>query len=171
MAMSSISRKEYLREVGKQYQGASKAQKGVMLTAATAVTGLRRKSLIRCLRVPMRRSVDEQTFRKRGPRVVYGAAFHDALLTCWGAANDICAERLQPFLGELVPKLEACGELQVTADTRSLLLAASISTVARHLSGAKRRCALPLGTTKPGSLLKSQVAIRRGRWRRPSQGG
>lgn len=170
MAMSSISRSEYLLEVQKQYRGASKAQKSGLLSAAVVVTGLHRKSLIRHLRLPMHRSSLRQKLHSRGPKVNYGGTFHDALLVCWRTENYICAERLQPFLPRLVAKLEACGELQVTDITRLLLCSASISTVARHLSKAQKRSTVPLGTTKPGSLFKSQVAVRRGRWEETNPG-
>jgi hypothetical protein len=169
MAMSSISRGEYLCEVRKQYQGASRARKSALLAAAVVVTGLHRKSLIRYLRIPLHRSTLQQP-HKRGPKIVYDSTFHDALLSCWHAANDICAERLQPFLPDLVLKLETCGELAVSANTRQLLLQASIATIARHLNRAQRRSTVPLGTTKPGSLLKSQVAVRHGRWEETNPG-
>jgi len=170
MAMSSITRAEYLQEIRKQYQGASKAQKGGLLAAAQVVTGMHRKSLIRQLRVPVHRSTLRQKPHIRGPKLIYDRTFHDALLICWHAENDICAERLQPFLPKLVPKLESCGELAVDAVTKTLLTTASISTVARHLSAAHKRSTLPLGTTKPGSLIKSQVAVRQGRWQETNPG-
>jgi hypothetical protein len=170
MAMSSISRKEYLIEVRKQYKGATKTQKGGLLAAAQAVTGMHRKALIRMLRMPLHRSSLREPLRKRGPKTIYDSVFHDALLICWQAGNNICAERLQPFLPELVAKLEVCGELRVVATTRQLLVSASIATVARHLEKAQKRSHLPLGTTKPGSLLKSQIAVRRGRWEETNPG-
>jgi hypothetical protein len=170
MAMSSIARKEYVDEVRKQYQGASKATKRELLNVAVVFTGLHRKSLIRQLRAPLHRATTRQPAKLRGPKCIYDSAFHDALLVCWQAENNICAERLQPFLPELVPKLEACGELRISADTRRLLSAASISTVARHLEKAQRRSHVSLGTTKPGSLLKSQIAVRRGRWEETNPG-
>lgn len=170
MAMSSIARKEYLTEVWKQYQGASKAHKGELLATAQIVTGMHRKALIRKLRVAVHRSSLQHKPFSRGPKVIYDHIFHDTLLKCWHAENDICAERLQPFLSELVPKLVACGELCISEDTQRLLCQASIATVARHLGKARKRSSLAFGTTKPGSLLKSQVAVRRGRWEEANPG-
>lgn len=173
MAMSSIARNEYLYEVQKQYRTATKTQKGALLSAAVAVTGLHRKYLVvrlgssRALIPPRGAAPRRET---RGRRMVYGAAFHDALLICWHAGNDICAERLQPFLPELATKLVGCGELVVTSGTRQLLLSASIATVSRHLAAAQKRSTIPLGTTKPGSLLKQEIAVRRGRWEETNPG-
>ncbi len=71
---------------------------------------------------------------------------------------------------ELVAKLEACGELAIDDETRRLLLSASIATVKRHITRAKRRSTVPLGTTKPGNLLKRQIAVRYGRWNETNPG-
>ena len=170
MAMGSIARKEYIRELQKQYYGASKAVKRDLLNGAVVFTGLHRKSLIRMLRQPLHHSTAHHPPGVRGPKIHYDALFHDALLVCWHAANDICAERLQPFMPALVLKLETCGLLVVNTHTRDLLLQASIATVARHLHKAQKRSTIPLGTTKPGSLLKSQVAVRKGRWEETNPG-
>lgn len=175
MAMSSIGRNEYITQLRIRYVRSTKRVKGQLLDEAVLVTGMHRKALVRVIRAPWRsqRAVKQsgaqaastsRTRHRRGPKPIYDAAFHTALLSCWHAANDICAERLQPFLPELVPQLEACGELETAKQTRELLLQASVSTVARHLRQARRRSTVPLGTTKPGSLLKQQIAVRRGRW-------
>jgi hypothetical protein len=163
MAMSSISRKEYLREVRRLYRKAkTKKAKGELVSNVVDITGMHRKAVLRLLhRKPTGLRKQPET---RGRQKRYDDAFHAALLICWHATNDICAERLQPFLPELVPKLEDLGELEIADDTRYLLTTASITTVYRHLKRAKRRSVVPLGTTKPGNLLKSQIAIRYGRW-------
>lgn len=155
MAMSSISRKEYLTEVRRLYKKAkTKKEKGELISNVVDITGMHRKAVIRLLHNKPTRHV-----KKPGPIVIYDEVFHAALLVCWHTVNDICAERLQPFLPELVAKLEDIGELEIADDTRYLLTNVSISTVRRHLSRAKRRSVVPLGTTKPGNLLKSQIAI------------
>lgn len=169
MAMSSIGRKEYIKEIGKQYKKASKKERGTLLDAAEVITGMHRKYLIMRLRHSVIRTIPFKG-TGRGRRRIYDEYFHDALLVCWHATNNICAERLQPFMPELVAKLENCHELSVSDNTRSLLLRASVSTVARHLCRAKRRSTVPLGTTKPGSLLKSQIAVRKGRWQETNPG-
>lgn len=176
MAMSSISRKEYFYEMQKQYRGAKRHVKSSLLDEAELFTGLHRKAIIRILAIAPKKSAQTgmgtTLFSKnkhigashRGYNVIYDKDFHDALIVCWHAENCICAERLQPFLAELVPRLEELDELYISANTRLLLLSASISTVSRHLLQAQRRTTIPLGTTKPGSLIKSQIAVRKGRW-------
>lgn len=161
--MSSISRKEYLSEVNRLYRKArTKKEKSELITDVVEITGMHRKAIIRLLhKKPTGLRKAPET---RGSKVKYDKEFHDALLTCWNTANGICAERLQPFLSDLVAKLEDLGEIKISDYTRYLLVSASISTVKRHLQRARRRSTIPLGTTKPGNLLKQQIAIRYGRW-------
>lgn len=166
MAMGSISRKEYLREVRRLYkQAKTKKDKSELISNVVDITGMHRKAAIRLIRnKPVRHK------RSSGPKIVYDSAFHKALLICWRTENYICAERLQPFLPQLVAKLESLGELKITSVTRQLLLSASIATVKRHLKQAKKVSRVPLGTTKPGNMLKSMVAIRHGTWNEDSPG-
>ena len=171
MAMSNInSRYEYLREAQVLYWRSKKqnnrAKLRSVLDDAVEITGLNRKYLITRLGKRLKPYPAGLTRADpRGRKSIYGSVeFHDGLLVCWRTANEICAERLQPYLSELVPKLESCGELKVDAMTRGLLLRVSISTIARQLTRAKRRSHVPLGTTKPGTLLKSQIPVRKGLW-------
>ncbi|MBI1856843.1 hypothetical protein HY003_00530 [Candidatus Saccharibacteria bacterium] len=118
MAMTNInSRYEYLREAQVLYWRAKKRRNRRKLTAilddAVEITGFNRKYLITKLRKRLKPYPTGRTRSDpRGRKDIYGSTeFHDALLTCWRAANEICAERLQPYLPELVPKLALCGEL------------------------------------------------------------
>ena len=90
----------------------------------------------------------------------------------WEASGRLCSKRLVPFLPELVPVLEAHGELLLAPDVRRLLLAARAATVDRLLRpwrrvGRPQR--QPLG---PGgaagaaaTALKAQIPIRTfGEW-------
>lgn len=171
MAMSSISRKDYLKEVKRLYKKAkTKTAKGALITNAVEITGMHRKSLIRLIHKKKQKKPNAKLPETRGRKARYSGDFHEALIICWHAVNDICAERLQPFLSDLVTKLEDLGELDISDYTRYLLTSASISTVRRHLRRAKRRSVVPLGTTKPGNLLKKQIAVRYGRWNEENPG-
>jgi len=68
---------------------------------------------------------------------------------------------LAPFLPELVEALEREGALRLAATVRRDLVQLSPATIDRRLKTARRR-ARPRGrsTTKPGSLLKRQIAVR-----------
>jgi len=181
MAMSnSISRHDYVKVLKKEYGKArlagDKKQKTELLNVAAVFTGLHRKYLIRLL-ADHKKKYPSGFARggkgKRGRKPVYDSTgFMAALLICWRAVNQCCAENLQPYMPELIPKLEACSELHVSPSVRELLLRASISTIARKLKAHRTRDRVPLGisTTKPGTTLRSQVAIRKGRWEETEPG-
>lgn len=177
MAMTNNnSRYEYLREVQVLYWRAKNQKDRQKLTAilddAVEITGLNRKYLITKLGKRLKPyPTGLSRSDPRGRKSIYGSVeFKETLLVCWRATNEICAERLQPYLPELIPKLELCGELKIDATTKTLLLQASISTITRYLTRVKRRNHVPLGTTKPGSLLKSQIPVRKGLWNETEPG-
>jgi len=80
----------------------------------------------------------------------------------WVIMDFPCGKRLAPCMSWLVPKLEAFGEIEIgSCEVRDKLLSISASTIDRLLKGEKRRVELKKRkSTKPGSLLKSQISIR-----------
>lgn len=181
MAMdNSTSRHDYIKEVKRKYGEArlvrDRKHKSKLLDEAVEFTGMHRKYLIRLLNERKRTypsALASGGSSKRGRKSIYGSLeFTAALLVCWRATNQSCAENLQPYLPELIPKLETCGELDVTPDVRSLLLRTSKSTVARKLKAHRTKNRLPLGisTTKPGTTLRSQIVVRKGRWEETEPG-
>jgi hypothetical protein len=175
MAMTnSTSRKDYLKELKTQYREAKRSKnkktKTELLNQAVSITGLNRKYLIRLLGDLSKKSYSpfsRDRTNTRGRKPMYDSIeFKSALLVCWRSINESCAENLQPFLVDLVPHLEALGELNISDKTKGELLQVSVSTIARILKQQYRSNPLPFGfsTTRPGNLLKSQIAVRRGRW-------
>ena len=70
-------------------------------------------------------------------------------------------KRLAPMLTELVAVLRHFGELVIDEDTAALLVSMSAATIDRRLAGERAKYQLKgRGTTKPGSLLKSQIPVR-----------
>lgn len=106
---------------------------------------------------PVRRGA----IRRAGRPSAYGPQVVAALRVCAEATGWICGKRLVAILPELVPALEEEGTLELYGDERVSLLSMSSATIDRGLRQA-RRVARPKGvpTTKPGSLLKSQIPIR-----------
>jgi hypothetical protein len=60
----------------------------------------------------------------------------------------------------MVKVLERCGELQLAAETKRLLLKMSSATIDRCLGPARFAHPHGLSTTKPGSLLKKAIPVR-----------
>lgn len=158
--MAKLTRADYFRVVGRQYKRAGKKQKGELLDVAVQLTGLHRKVAQRHLRARPRRT----KYRPKRPDR-YSAQTKQAVRVLWHTANEICAERLQPFIPELLDKLVACGELVVSPETGVQLRKISLATVKRIVAGEKHRSVIRIGgSTKPGSSLKRQISVRYGRW-------
>ena len=117
--------------------------------------------------------------QQRKPRLVraltgrrYGAEFQLALKVAWEAAGYICSERLQPFLGDLLPLLKRHGQLQVGAEVEDQLLKSSVATVERNLIPLRRGLvARRMSQTKPGTLLRKQIPVVVGKWKELDQPG
>jgi hypothetical protein len=156
--MSVTSRRELLAVVAPRYRAARGEERGRILEEFVASTGYHRKYALTLLNHP----ITKGTARKQRTRPrQYVFAVQQALVTCWRAANGICSKRLVPYLPELVRVLEQHGELHLEASTKARLLALSPATADRLLQ-AQRKLAKPhgLGTTKPGTVLKSAIPIR-----------
>lgn len=156
--MSVTSRRELVGVVAPRYRAARGEERGRILEEFVASTGYHRKYALSVLNHPITKGTAHR--RRARPRQ-YAFAVQQGLVTCWRAANGICSKRLVPYLPELVRVLEQYGELHLDAATKARLLTLSPATADRLLR-AERQRAKPhgLGTTKPGTLLKSAIAIR-----------
>ena len=156
--MSVTSRRELLAVVAPRYRAARGKERSRILAEFIASTGFHRKYVLTLLNHPVTKGLARQ--KRRRPRQ-YVFAVQQALVTCWRVANGICSKRLVPYLPELVRVLEQYGELHLEPTTKECLVALSAATADRLLQ-AERKRAKPhgLGTTKPGTLLKSAIPIR-----------
>ena len=156
--MKRSSVEEYAEAVRMRYTGSTRSEKGRLLDEFTEVTGYHRKSAIRLLGGPRgAKGAKSKIGRPRSydDRVV--AALHQV----WTVAGRICGKRLAPFMRELVGRLQAWEELQVTPEVAEQLSAMSASSIDRLMKPYRDRgLRRPLSTTRPGSLLKSSIPIR-----------
>jgi len=155
--MSLKARRELLVAVGPRYRQAAGREKERILDEFARNTGYHRKYAIQLLNHLPR----EPKRGKRRRARKYTPVVKQGLLILWHAANGICSKRLVPYLPELITVLERHEGLCLDATTKALLVGISPATVDRLLhaerQGLRRR---GLGTTKPGTLLKHQIAIR-----------
>jgi len=157
--MSLKSKRELLEVLRPRYLKASKAEKKKMLDEFTSVTGYHRKHAIRVLK----NKVQDQNHRKRKPktyRTVYHGEVVQALEQIWESYGHICSKRLQPYLPEAIRVLERSKEIQLSEDTKELLLKISSATIDRCLRPVRIKSPHGLSTTKPGSLLKNLIPVR-----------
>lgn len=159
MRVRRESKHELAQSLHPRYERASRTLKGFLLDEFVAVTGYHRTYAQTLLRHGPPRP--GRSLRRPGRPATYGPAGLAALEVAAQATGWICGKRLAPFLGELVPALEREGALCLAPDVRSALVRMSAATIDRRLASLRAQ-AKPKGlaTTRPGSLLKSQVPVR-----------
>jgi len=155
--MSQRSKCELVEAVWPRYLKANRAQKAQILTEFVAATGYHRKYAIRLLKHGPR----PKGHKKNGRRKIYQGEVVSALEQIWEICGRICSKRLKPFLPEIVGVLERHQELCLSAETKTLLLGMSRATIDRCLKSARFEKRRGLSTTKPGTLLKNAITVRK----------
>ena len=156
--MSLNSKRELLEVVRSRYLKAKKVEKQKMLDEFTSATGYHRKHAIRILK----NKIQVQNRLKRKTKTyksIYGGEVVQALEQIWEIYGCICSKRLQPFLPEAIRVLERCQEIELSQDTKELLLKISSASIDRCLRPVRLQAPHGLSTTKPGSLLKNQIPV------------
>jgi hypothetical protein len=157
--MSRNSKRELLEVVRPRYLQANKTEKQKMLDEFTSATGYHRKHAIRVLK----NQVQVQNCLKRKTNTyksIYGGEMVQALEQIWEIYGHLCSKRLQPFLPEAIKVLERCQEIELSKDTKDLLLKISSASIDRCLRRIHIKTPHGLSTTKPGSLLKHLIPVR-----------
>lgn len=159
--MSKMSKREYLIQLKNKYWKAKKKVKTQLLDDFGDFTGYNRKYALHLLNNP----VPAKWKRYRTREKIYGQDVIDPLLVLWRAANEICGERFHPFIPSLLEKMISLKEIEIDERIKKKLLRISLGTVKRIIRKTRRRSKIKIkGTTKPGSILKKQIAVRYGRW-------
>ncbi|MGH7883591.1 MAG: hypothetical protein ACREN8_11955, partial [Candidatus Dormibacteraceae bacterium] len=161
--MRIVERYELAKELRDRYWAAGRSERGLILDAFCLASGYNRKYAMGMLRSGERKPVVAvQGLRRRR----YGLEFRRALAVFWEASGHICAERLQPFIPDLLLLLERHRQISLDAITRELILEASISTIERNLVSLRRGLLTrKMSQTKPGTLLRRKIPVIVGRWR------
>ena len=157
--MSLKSKCELLEVVRPRYLKANKAEKQKILDEFTSATGYHRKHAIRVLK----NKVQVQNLLRRKTKTyktIYCGEVVQALELIWEIYGRICSKRLQPFLPEAIKVLERCKEIELSKDTKDLLLKISSASIDRCLHPVRIKSPHGLSTTKPGSLLKRLIPVR-----------
>src|SRR3990170_7095892 len=162
--MSLKSKRELIEVVQSRYLKASKFEKQKMLDEFTFATGYHRKcrhgaTATHAVRV-LKNQVQVQNHLK-GKTKTYKAIYRGevvlALEQIWEIYGHICSKRLQPFLPEAIKVLERCKEIELSKDTKELLLKISSASIDRCLRPVRIKAPHGLSTTKPGTLLKNLI--------------
>ncbi len=174
MGLSMKEKKAVSKQVAHRYQKAGKKEKKRILDEFVHISGYTRwygsyvlRNLGRKVVIKGkggRRVVLVGTVRKKASRNrehTYDEKVLKVLKKVWYLCDCICGKRLAPYLREIVPKLEACGELKTDAETREKVLKISAATIDRALADERKKTQLKgRSRTKPGALLKTQIPVR-----------
>ena len=152
--MSKEAKGQYLGRIYGRYQRAGREHKSKILDEFCAVCGYHRKAALRLLGRPL----TPKPPGRPGPKPVYDRAeLLGPLKTIWLAAEQPCGKRLKEAIPLWLPHLKK----GLTAEVRGQLLALSPATIDRLLAPARaRHPRRGLSATKPGTLLRHQVALR-----------
>jgi hypothetical protein len=89
---------------------------------------------------------------------------HKAILKkVWAVLDFSSSVRVKAGMADVLTSLERCGHLELSYPMRTDMLAMSASTMDRLLKSDRKALEIKgRPTTKPGTLLKSQIPVRRG---------
>jgi hypothetical protein len=155
--MSLKSKRELVEVVRARYWRASKGEKQKILDEFTCATGYHRKHAIRVLKNQFPKGSRR---RRAGYKTMYRGEVVQALEQIWEIYGRICSKRLQPFLAEGIRVLERCHEMELSEETKTLLLKISSASIDRCLRAIRIQSPHGMSTTKPGSLLKNLIPVR-----------
>ena len=158
MGLTLAERRAVTETTAIRYSLADKRTKGIILDELCATTGWHRNHARKALTTALQPKV----VSPRSPRPPkYGPNVIAALTVCWTVLGMPAGKRLAPMLAELVAVLRHFGELDIDEDTENLLVSMSAATIDRRLASERAKYRLKgRCTTKPGSLLKSQIPVR-----------
>ena len=161
MPLSLAERQAVLRELAGPYHRARKRERSQIINQVQTLCGYNRTYAARALRTATSRRPRSAPRTGRGRKSTYGPAAKAALIRCWAIPNFPTGKRLQPFLPDLVARLEHHGELALEPAVRGQLLAMSAASIDRFLAAERRRLEVKgRSGTKPGTLLKHQIPVR-----------
>jgi len=155
--MSLKSKRELLEVLRPRYLKANRVEKQKMLDEFTSVTGYHRKYAIRVLKNQVQKHPNRKT---KSYKTIYRGEVVQALEQIWEIYGHLCSKRLQPYLPEAIRVLERCQEIELSDETKELLLKISSASIDRCLRPIRLQTRHGLSTTKPGSLLKNLIPVR-----------
>lgn len=133
--MNMLSKKQYLQELQKEYLGACKKQKILLLNEAVKRIGQNRKYLIRRLSAKTR--WDKPPRLKAARKKEYGSDLLIHLVKLWDIFDNPCGQRLAVSIESELKRLRDLGEVAVSDGQARKLLKMSARTIDSLLSGEK----------------------------------
>jgi len=178
MGLTMATRKELSKATARRYQKASRREKGDILNEFCQAIGYNRHYAASILHnwgrpVYWRSASGEQTVvivgehrlrKQRRPRPrIYDDTVRGYVVCFWEVMDYPCGKRLKRCLEPMVAKARQFKEMAVPRPIEAKLVRISAPTLDRMLKAERRKHTLKCRSkTKPGTLLKKQIAIRSG---------
>lgn len=108
---------ELTQRQAKKYRGATKKQKGEIITRYCELTGVSRNLASKRFRkvigdIHPRILKDKRSKKNRGRKPTYTTIHKAIVKRVWELSDEICGERLHPVIGEYIKQLQQNGELK-----------------------------------------------------------
>ena len=164
--LSMATRHEITKRYAKEYERASKKERGRMLDELVAVTGWSRANARRAVRTAGRRRGPARAVQRKQRAPTYGYDTLKVLIEVWTLIGEPCGKYLAPIMAATVAQLEAFGEVdqvagRLTAAVREQLVTMSPATIDRMLKPTKdARFPTAKSATRPGATLRSSIVVR-----------
>jgi len=179
MRLDMETRKKVCGKIFKRYQKAGKKGKALILQEYAPTLGYNHDYLAHLLanwgktryaisngksvkyiaKPPVKSRQKTPGSNKTGRPVTYHQAFVKVLAAIWEFFDFQCGKLLSPLMRGMIDFLAK--EFNLDEDSRALLKTVSPATIDRKLKREKERHRLKgMHTTKPGTLLKSQIPVR-----------
>src|SRR5713226_6682793 len=159
--MGQKAKWEYFRAIYQRYRQAGRKQKQAILNEFCVNTGYHRKYAIRLLNGPRPGKGPEKGVRRRG--YSYGPQALSILAEVWEAAAYPWSVRLKALLPKWLPWIRK--RFRMSGEIQRQLLRISARQMDRRLRAKKREKKRRIyGRTKPGLLLKHQIAVKTDSW-------
>ena len=160
--LTMATKRQIITKQKAKYLRSGKKDKSIILSALTETTGLTREHLIRVL--SRKYEYEEKKIKSgRGRKPIYGMPHKQLLVEVWELLDYPSSRRLESSMKAVLDNLEEHGHKVLDPTFKKEMLMLSHGTMDRLLRN-DRKSIKPFGlsTTKPGSLLKNQIPIRRG---------
>jgi hypothetical protein len=164
--LSMATRHEITRKYAKEYERASKKDRGRMLDELVAVTGWSRANARRAVAAASRRRGPARAVQRKPRARTYGYDTLKVLIEVWTLIGEPCGKYLAPIMAATLAQLEAFGELgkvaeRLNAQVREQLVTMSPATIDRMLKPTKdARYPAAKSATRPGATLRSSIVVR-----------
>lgn len=163
--MSHKAKQEYFKEILPRYKEASKKEKHFILDEFCRICSYNRKYAIRLLNGKKESKPKPYKGKTGRPRFYNNPMILHFLKVLLRSTNMICSKRLKTIIPLWLPFFEQTFCLKISEPIKEKLLRISPATIDRILFKERRKFRkLGLSTTKPGSLLKKQVAVKTNQW-------